>query len=368
MRVSYISNIPINVSSGGGSGVNTAIYRKFKKAAAYFNYQNINPEVFQTEQLISRSQKLFKIPRNYYFYSGPRLNKIKALFKNDPTADFNFFHGFTPWIKIRPDKPYFCFNDACFATYVEIYNKSEKFRKSDLKRIFDYEAKWLDNAVKVFFRSQWALEETKKRYNLEGNNFVNVGVGGFINIPLEDTFSGEKNFLSISREFRPKGGPETVKAFQKVLQVYPDIKLFLVGEKPDMEYSEIPGVEYLGFFNKNDPRQKKQLAKIFSKAFALIHPTLKDVNPLVINELAYFGCPAISSNRFAIPEYIQDQKTGLLIEDPRDVNEIAQKMMYLLEDEKRYLHMRKAARLNATTNNTWEMVFNRMIQEINDSI
>ena len=74
----------------------------------------------------------------------------------------------------------------------------------------------MDNASAVFFRSQWALEETKKHYGLLGENFHNVGVGGFIDIPKADKYRDGHNFLFISREFVPKGGLIVVEAFQKV--------------------------------------------------------------------------------------------------------------------------------------------------------
>lgn len=368
MKINYISNIPFNESSGGISGINTAIYKQFKEDAFYFNYQYINPSPLMPERFISRCQKFLSLPRNYYFFSDQRLNLIKRQFKNDPNSAFFFFLGFTPWIKINPDKPYYCFNDACFATYVDIYNKSDRFRRTELERIFSYESRWLSNAQKVFFGSQWALEETKNIYNLTGENFVNVGIGGFIDIPEKDNYFGDRDFLFIAREFRPKGGAEAVKAFQKARQFHPDINLSIVGEKPDDAFTNLPGVKYQGFFDKNDPQQKRQLKEIFSSSFALVHPTLKDINPLVINELSYFGCPAISSNKFAIPEYILNGKTGLLVNNPRDVDEIFQKMMQLLDDKKAYLKMRAEARLNATTQNTWQKVFSRITQSINESI
>ena len=277
MKISYISNIPKNKSSGGGSGVNRAVFKYFEKRNEYFNYQYINPHPNKTELFNSKLQKLLHISRKYFFFSESRLGKIKRSFQHDSETDIYFFHGFTPWIKIEPDKPYFCFNDACFATYIEIYNALDSFSNKDLARIFVQEKQWLINSAAVFFRSNWALEETKRKYNLVGENFHNVGVGGFIDIPSNDTYTCGKEFLFIAREFIPKGGPEAVQALQKVLDVYPDVSLQIVGQKPNDEILKLPGVNYIGFLNKSNPDEKNMLHEIFSKSFALPSLLILDV-------------------------------------------------------------------------------------------
>ena len=109
----------------------------------------------------TNAEVLFEIATTYEEFDS---NKIDS--------NAYFFHGFTQWIKTKPNKPYYCFNDACFATYVEIYNNKAEFDSKDLHRIYTQEADWLSKASKIFFRSQWALDETKQAYNLTGDNFV----------------------------------------------------------------------------------------------------------------------------------------------------------------------------------------------------
>lgn len=368
MKISYISNILQNEASGGMSGINNAVFNRFKEHASEFSYQYINPSVLSFGKLISQLSKIIGFSREYYYFSESRLDRIESIFVKNKNCDFYFFHGFTPWIKIKPDKPYFCFNDGCFGTYLEHYNNKKEFKPRDLQRIFDKEKIWLNNACAVFFQSDWALNETKKHYNTKGENFYSVGVGGFIDIPEDDSYNGKQVFLFIAREFIAKGGIEAVKAIQLVRTRYPDATLLIVGEKPDDKILKFPGIVYVGFLNKNVKEDLDKLKKVFSHAFALVHPTVKDINPLVINELAYFGCPAISSNRFAIPEYLINNKTGLLVNDPRNVDEIASKMLQLLNNKGEYNEMRKQARLNAISNNTWDNVLNRIVRVINDKV
>jgi glycosyltransferase involved in cell wall biosynthesis len=368
MSIKYITNIPYTDQSGGGSGVNNDNIIQLKKSFDINLSPPINPGCDTIAKLKSIFLKQIGVKRNYHFFSERRLKWIERQFysnKNSEKSDAYFFHGFTQWIKTKPNKPYFCFNDACFATYVSIYNNIMEFNPNDLKRIYNQEANWLSNASAVFFRSQWALEETKKQYNLSGGNFHNVGVGGFIDIPLTDQYMGGYNFLFISREFIPKGGLVAVEALKKVRIAHPDAKLWIVGQCPPENIVNQNGIEYKGFLNKSISKENAKLIDIFSKSFALVHPTLKDTNTLVINELAYYGCPSIASNRFAIPEYLLEGKTGFLLNDPKDSNELAAKMCLMIENSDLYNLMRTTTRENALSNNTWDHVGNRISKVIN---
>ncbi|WP_289055252.1 glycosyltransferase family 4 protein [Carboxylicivirga marina] len=371
MKLSFITNTPPTEQSGGGSGVNNATIQQLRNYFDVCVCNPINPGYDHISKIKSAFLRKIGLKRNYHFFSEHRLKTIAKEFNsisNQKESNAFFYHGFTPWIKAMPDKPYFCFNDACFATYVDIYNNKEGFNQTDLERIYQQEASWLSKAAAVFFRSQWALEETKEHYQLCGDNFYNVGVGGFIEIPGKYDYNGNYNFLFISREFIPKGGLVVSAAIKKVRKKHPTANLWIVGEKPPQEIIHQEGIKYKGFFDKSITNEKQQLNDIFRNAFALVHPTLKDTNTLVINELAYFGCPAIASNRFAIPEYLLDGKTGYLLDDPKDVDELADLMCKLIEDEEKYRLMRLATRENAIQNNTWDKVGERIATVIKDSL
>ncbi|RTE51723.1 glycosyltransferase family 1 protein [Arenibacter aquaticus] len=372
-RFIYISNTELKESGGGGSGVNSATFNRLKLQYYNLDYILIKQKIDLLSKFKSVLLKKIGVKRNYHHFSEKSLNNVKTSFdlklQNLKKADFLFFHGFTPWIKIKPSKPYFCFNDGSFYTYLHTSNNPNEFSNKDTNRIFLHEKQWLENAEKVFFRSNWALEQTKKAYNIKGENFLNVGVGGAIAIPKKDMHQGGRDFLFISTDFLSKGGQVVIEAFKKIKSQNSDANLWIIGDNKGMDLKGTTGVNYLGFFNKNNPEQQKKLYEIFEKAFTLVYPTLKDINPLVVIELSYFGCPIIASNKFAIPEYVIDGKTGFLINDPRDVDEIAHLMNKVLKMSKTdYLKMRKNSREFGVGKNTWDKVVERIIVQINSNI
>lgn len=370
MKIAYITNIPLELKDGGGSGVNNATLTQLKKYFEVTSVNVINPHQDLRNKFISKIRRVIGLQGSYHFFSETRLQEIANEFHDIDLgqADAIFFHGFTPWIKTRPTIPYFCFNDASFATYVDIYNKKSRFITKDLDRIYDQEALWLKNASKVFFRSNWALEQTKKHYNFSGGNFNCAGLGGFIPIPAKDEYKTGFNFLFISREFIPKGGAIAVQAVEILQADFPEIKLWVVGEKPSSRYLTNPNIIYKGYFNKKSQIDISNLSQIIASSFALLHPTLKDTNSLVITEAAYFGCPSISSNRFAIPEFIKEGETGYLLEDPQNPKELAEKMRNLIVNPEKYQDMRRNVRKMAIENNTWDLVGERISSEILNSL
>ena len=362
MKLSYISNIKLSESSGGMSGINNALHNQLNKHFEICDYSYINPKSDVISKIKSKIFRLIGLKGIYHFFSNKRLNAINKVFQDQKeSCDAYFFFGFTSWISTKPSKPYYCYNDACFATYVDIYNDKDEFSDPDLERIYQKEKCWLQQAEGVFFNSDWALELTKRAYNLKGENFVNVCYGGFIDIPKKDTFKGGVNFLFISREFIPKGGMVVAQAIIEVRKIYPEANVWVVGAKPPEVILANEAIIYKGFFRKSVLDECKTLKDIFSQSFCLVHPTLKDINPLVINELSYFGCPAIATNRFAIPEFVIPKKSGLLIENPNDYLEVADKMCFMIENQKEYSQMREFTRQNALENNTWDKVGERLL-------
>lgn len=365
-KLTYVSNLNLTNISGGMSGINSAIYNQLRVRFKIVDYLMIDPSLDFSAKISSIIKRLLGLKSSYHFFSEKRLKNVANNFdKKFCSNSIVFFHGFTPWIKTHPKTDYYCFNDACFETYVTLYNDRDQFSERDLRRVFTQEREWLSNAKKVFFQSKWALEETKKAYNVSGHNFEKVGVGGYIEIPEYDHYIDGFEFVFISREFKPKGGLRAMEAFKIVKERFPNCQLNIIGDAPPESLQQELGVNYLGFLNKNIELEKKKLIDVFKTAFLVLHPTKKDINPLVLSELAYYGCPAISSNSFAIPEYVIDGKTGFLLNDEDDIIELSNKMEYLITHKNEYLVMRENTRNNALENNTWDAVGDRIFNTIN---
>ena len=366
LRVNFISNLDIDETSGGWTGINAAIYQQL---SSHFNTKYIgpiNPPTDYPAKLVSKVRRMSGGSGSFHFFSKHRLKRIAKLVKlaADETAPCNFFHGSTPWILYDSARPYFLYADTCFSTYVDVYHDRAKFLPADLQRISDSEARWLARATRVFFGTQWAMEKAVADYRIPRTNLSVVGAGGSMTPPTKDTYAGGLDLLFVALDFERKGGRICAEAFLKVRQQLPEARLTIVGEQPPADVLRVPGISYAGLLRKSMPAELGRLSTLYSKAFALIHPTCSDIQPLVISEAGYFGCPTIAPRSFGIPELINDGVTGFLLELPLTADAFANRILDLARDRQKYLAMRSAARTNAIANQTWPAVGERIVEEM----
>lgn len=366
MKVNFISNLNLTELSGGWSGISVALHHELSDQFDTRFVGPIDPSSDYRAKLVSKLRRMSGRAGSFHFFSQRRLERIAKLVEQevDRTAECDFFHGSTPWILYEPPRPYFLYVDTCFSTYIDVYHDRAKFLDQDLNRILKIEAKWLSRATQVFFGTQWALEKVRADYKIPNGNLATVGAGGSMAVPDQDTYEGDMNFLFIALDFERKGGLICAEAFGKVYARFPQARLTIVGERPPDAIRSLPGVSYAGLLRKSVAEELEKLKAIYAKAFALIHPTSSDIQPLVISEAGYFGCPAIASNSFGIPELIKDGQTGFLIDIPLTAEAFATRMLQLCADRDKYLAMRAATREHTTSKLTWHAVGQRITKQM----
>ncbi len=320
----------------------------------------INPPVVTTQKAWSKIRRVTGLQGTFFFFSEKRLKGIanEVHSRCQTNARVNFFHGFTPWIATKPERPYIAWSDCTFRDYVDIYHRREEFRRDDLERIEQTEAAWLKRADRVLFTSDWAAERAVRDYGLDAGRVAAVGIFGEIDMPARDTYAGGKEFAFLSTNFEAKGGPIVLAAFRAVRKLHPDASLVIVGDRPKGDGFE-GGVSYTGFLRKEVPNEYQRFREILAGVRAIVSATSSDICPLLFVEAGYFGCPVISTRRFAIPEIVDDGRTGFLL-DSCDPVAFADTMCRILEGTDKYPQMREAAWMKARRQHSRERFEERL--------
>jgi glycosyltransferase involved in cell wall biosynthesis len=279
----------------------------------------------------------------FFFFSERRLKKIadEVHSRCQAGARLDFFHGFTPWIRTRPERPYAAWSDSTFRDYIDIFHRREEFDRDDLERIEEAEATWLRSARRVLFTSNWAAQRAVRDYALDPNHVGTVGIFGELEMPPSDAYAGSKEFVFVSTNFEAKGGKVVLEAFREVRKRNPDATLVVIGDRPSDVTSE-PGITFTGFLRKESHDEYRRFLHVLAGARALVSATSSDICPLQFIEAGYVGCPVISARKFAIPEIVDDGCTGLLL-DHLHSSTVASAMHWMLEHRGQYQQMRKAA-------------------------
>ncbi len=208
--------------------------------------------------------------------------------------------------------------------------------------------KWAFKNSSVICLSNALTNDISEIYN--GNPYiVNNGIPE-IGKHLERNYSNNApiNILFLSNLLYSKGIIVLLDALTLLDETYhKKIKVNIVGSEADLTGSEINNeisnrnishfVEFLG------PKYGDDKNKIYQNTDILVYPTLNDVWGLVILEAMQFGIPVIASIEGAIPEIVDDGKTGFLVEKNKP-NLIAEKIVNLIEDSNLIEKMGLAAR------------------------
>jgi glycosyltransferase involved in cell wall biosynthesis len=358
-RIAYITDLENRPSGGGSYAVNFRMFEELKKRFAMDYARPITPRPRTVEAVTSKvRRKIFGSPGRFYYFSDATLNdNAQRASKQYSGADSVFFRSATRWCLCRPSVPYFVYLDAVFHTFFHNTFDRDEFDRYDLERIWSAEAKFLEGAEGVFFESKWGMAKAIEAYGLKTDHYVAAGRGGAIDPPERDEWKpGPQRLLTVAMDFRQKGGDLMLAAFPRLKSLLPTLQWTVVGAEPTGEWRSIAGIEYAGMLRPDDHADRQRFREILSQASLLIHPTREDTSPLVITEAAYFGCPAVSVNRFGIPDLIIDGVTGLLLDPEPTVESIVYAVTKILGDEAQYGRMRNAARDNAMAQSTWPRV------------
>jgi glycosyltransferase involved in cell wall biosynthesis len=89
---------------------------------------------------------------------------------------------------------------------------------------------------------------------------------------------------------------------------------------------------------------------------------------MVIIEAGFYGCPAIASRAFAIPELLEHGRTGLLLDKPSSVDAVAEAMLWLIEHSEEYRAMRQAAWTKAHQNFSKERFQKKLLSRVTEAL
>ena len=143
----------------------------------------------------------------------------------------------------------------------------------------------------------------------------------------------EIRFLFIG-DLNRKGGSLVLKSFKKLMKNYDNIRLTVVTSETEKVLK-----------NKNiNCKYFMEREALFDEVFpfhdVFLLPTYKEGFGITIEEAMSFGMPVISTNINAIPELVENEKTGFLIE-PGNLQELTEKMQILIDDKELRRKMRK---------------------------
>jgi len=213
------------------------------------------------------------------------------------------------------------------------------------------------HAKHIFVSAQFVKDHLIADYGIPAERIttVGMGVGEYYErntIPeVPSRLTGQLLFVGYT--FDLKGGPDVLKAFAKARAEIPDLRLEIIGPppRPDMQ---MPGVQPIG-----QVRSAAELLAHYRAADLFLLPSYCDSFGFVFLEAMSQGLPCLGANINAMPEIIEDGKTGYIVE-PGDSDAIARCILDLYRNPERRVSMGEAGRARLLERFRWSRVVERM--------
>lgn len=132
------------------------------------------------------------------------------------------------------------------------------------------------------------------------------------------------NILFLGRDFILKGGIQLINVFERLQNKFDNLKLTIISNfyEVDSQFDPLNQKNILKKRIENNPnivltgklRRNLVLKKYYPKADIFVLPTISDAFGFSLLEAQAFGLPIVSTNQHAIPEIIENEKSGLLID------------------------------------------------------
>ncbi len=174
------------------------------------------------------------------------------------------------------------------------------------------------------------------------------------NIPLDDIL-----LIFVGNPFLRKGLDFVIKAFKKLK--HEKLTLLISGRDDPKPYQILANKLEVSEKIRFNIGLTPEIYKYFLASDIFVFPTLYEPFGLVILEAMASGLPVITSKLAGAAELIDDGEDGLQIKNPKNSNEIAEKLDYLIQNDDVRKLMGKKARKKAELY-SWEETAKGMLE------
>ncbi len=352
--------------SGGGS-------RYLFKALSKFNQVNSISIKFSKFQFLEDRIRAFrpypnsneKFPWSFFPYNknaGSFIKRTqicesrieKMAWKPDVVLQLGVY--LSPTMGKNPIK-YSCYIDATSKMTEKEYPQwGEMYRsKTDKSNWMNLQSVLLLRAYRVFTMSEHTRNSVIQDFHVHPDNVATVSAGpNLASLPTFEKNVSNRLILFVGGDFNRKGGKTLVRGFKEVKKTIRDAELVIVGSSPKISG---PGITVKGFVSK------EELDYLYRNASIFVMPSIFEPFGHVFLEAMAYKTPCIGSREDAMPEIIEDGRSGFTI--PRqDHMKLAEKIRYLLEDENTLRNMGEAGRQKVEESFNWDAVAKKMTEKL----
>ena len=270
--------------------------------------------------------------------------------------------------------PIIYISDATFNSMVNYESSFSDISSRSIEEGNYLEKKILQRSTYILYPSDWPINSAIKYYGVSKHKIIKAKFGpNLTKIPKSSELNGvhpKQNILRllfIAVKWNSKGGPIAIEALKELNRCGINTELTVVGCKP--QEKNCSGLKIIPFLDKSNYQDLQSLYNLYNSSHFFILPTRNEAVGIVFSESAAFGLPCIASNTGGIPDYIEDNITGRLLELSANGKDYADVIASIWNDEVQYRNMKIAARKKYDQElnwNKWAQQFQLALDTINN--
>jgi len=286
--------------------------------------------------------------------------RLRRIGKDEESIVFQY----SEFLLDTPSRHTYLYIDLDVASVVEFNKRNEQFKKYSgfgdieakaLAKRAQMQGEYMNTCSGIFTMGNWLAKRLVEEEGIPAERVFHVGAGSNMHTELiDESKKAHCRLLFVGRDFERKGLGVVYDAFRILRQRMPHAELYVAGPCQNPISDPVGGYHFVGDVPFNEIAQLYNLCDVFCM------PSYFEAYGLVFAEALTFGLPCIGRNAWEMPYFIEDGKTGALIDDDNP-EVLAEKMHAILSDDT-YQKNVQQRREQYIREYSWDTVAQRMIK------
>ncbi len=261
--------------------------------------------------------------------------------------------------RLKTDIPIVYVTDLTFELALDSHPSFSNLLRVSRRQGEEIERAAIHGAALVIYPSQWAARSAIEHYGADSEKVLVIPNGPNLEeVPSrEEVLQREKGqtcrLLFVGVGWERKGGPIVVETMRQLEALGIEVELTVCGCVPPMEADGFR-IRVIPFLDKNDPRQRKELLRLYLDSDLFFLPTRIEAFGASLIEACACGLPVISTEVGGVSEVVREGENGHTLPYGAGGRDYARLIADIFRDDVRYERLCRSARQEYEERLNWD--------------